>query len=859
MARSNFIVRGGMDLSGIKKGLNDAQNQLAGFQKVVTKGIKLALGYVSVRGIASFIQSTTKLASDLTEVQNVVDVTFGSMAKDINDFAKISIEKFGLSELSAKKYSSTMGAMLKSSGVASDAVRDMSLDLTKLSADIASFYNLENDVAFEKIMSGMSGMTKPLKELGINMNIANLKAYALGIGIKKSWEQMSQAEQTMIRYKYLLNVTKDAQGDFARTSGTWANQTKILGQQFDILKGQIGQGFINMLMPAVKWLNEILKKLQVVAQYFKAFTASVFGSAKAGSQSGLAMEGVADALGDVEDGMTGIGQAGKKAAKDIKGSLAGFDEINLLQQNVSEAEENIGMPAVSIPALDLSDIDTEFDPISEKMQDLVGKIKDALNFDTLKANLSSVWDALAPFANTVGEGLLWLWENVLVPFGSWAYNEVVPKFLKILAGAIGVVNSIIEALKPLGQWLWDNFLKPLAEWTGGVIVSALDSIGNGLRGIGDWVKNHKEAVQIIAIVIGSFAAAWGLVNLAIGIWNVIGVIAAAVTTAFGAAVAFLTSPIGLVVLAIGAIIAIVVLLVRHWDDVKKVAGAVWDWIVKVWKGAADWFNNSVVKPIVDFFTGLWDGIKNGALIVWDKIAEVWGTVSSWFSNSVTKPVSNFFTGLWDGVKDGAGKAKNKVSEVWGKTSDWFSENVTGPVSSSFATTWENIKSGFTVAFDFIKTAIKAYINFYIMIVEGFVNGFIKGINFIISALNRISFDIPDWVPVIGGKNFGFNIGSVSEIRLPRLYAGGIISGPTLAMVGDNRNAGIDPEVVSPLSKLRDMMGSEEVLNALMMILDAIRSQESTTVLKIGESEFGRAAIRSINSVQRQTGTRLLTV
>lgn len=219
MSRSNFIVRGGGDFSGIQRGLQETQRQLTNFQRsanasmsTISKAFKIGLGYISIRAITGFVKATTEIASDLTEVQNVVDTVFGSMASDINDFAKISIEQFGLSELSAKKYSSTMGAMLKSSGTAGQGVRDMALELTKLSADMASFYNLDNDAAFQKIMSGMSGMTMPLKELGINMNIANLEAYALSQGMNKAYRNMSQAEQTMLRYNYLLSVTGDAQG-----------------------------------------------------------------------------------------------------------------------------------------------------------------------------------------------------------------------------------------------------------------------------------------------------------------------------------------------------------------------------------------------------------------------------------------------------------------------------------------------------------------------------------------------------------------------------------------------------------------------------------------------------------------------
>ena len=159
----------------------------------IGKAFKIGLGYISFRAIAGFVKATTSLASDLTEVLNVVDVTFGEMAKDINDFAKISIELFGLSALSAKKYASSMGAMLKCSGIAGEAVRDMALNLTKLSADMASFYNLDNEEMFKKIMSGMSGMTTPLKELGINMNIANVEAFAISKGLNNAWRVFSQA------------------------------------------------------------------------------------------------------------------------------------------------------------------------------------------------------------------------------------------------------------------------------------------------------------------------------------------------------------------------------------------------------------------------------------------------------------------------------------------------------------------------------------------------------------------------------------------------------------------------------------------------------------------------------------------
>lgn len=344
MSKSNFIVRGGADFSSIQKEMQKTQKQIVTFQSnlnssmgIIGKAIKLGLGYISLRAITGFVKAATELASDLTEVQNVVDVTFGSMAKDINDFASTALDNFGLSELSAKKFASTMGAMLKSSGLTGESVKNMSIELTKLTADMASFYNLKPEEAFQKIRAGISGETEPLKQLGINMSVANMQAYALAQGITRKWQAMSQAEQTMLRYNYLLSVTKDAQGDFARNVGTWANQTKILTEQWNALKATIGAGFINILMPVVKWLNAIIKRIQIAAEYFKAFTRLIFGDAQGSSGGGVVLSDVSDSdsLGDAEEGYNNVGSSAGKAAKDtekaakkMKNALAGFDEIN---------------------------------------------------------------------------------------------------------------------------------------------------------------------------------------------------------------------------------------------------------------------------------------------------------------------------------------------------------------------------------------------------------------------------------------------------------------------------------------------------------------------------------------------------
>ena len=159
MADGKIIIETDIDQSGAEKGVNQLENSLNKVGNKITsigataaKGVTVATGALGALGLKSI-----GVASDLQEIQNVVDITFGEGANTINDWAKTTKESFGLSELQAKKYSSTLGAMMKSSGLSADASRDMAMSMTELTADMASFYNLDHEEAFEKLKSGISG------------------------------------------------------------------------------------------------------------------------------------------------------------------------------------------------------------------------------------------------------------------------------------------------------------------------------------------------------------------------------------------------------------------------------------------------------------------------------------------------------------------------------------------------------------------------------------------------------------------------------------------------------------------------------------------------------------------------------
>lgn len=236
-----------------------------GMESSFTGALKSMGAAIAASGIAKMLMDFGKqaidAASDLEEVQNVVDVTFEESASEIDSWAKNAIKQFGLTETQAKRFASTMGAMMKSSGIASKDIVEMSENLSGLAADMASFYNLDFDEAFNKIRSGISGETEPLKQLGINMSVANLEAFALAQGIDKAFDKMSQSEQIMLRYQYMMQATADAQGDFARTSDGFANGLRLLQSNFESLKTTVGSLLLPVVSEAIAGLNSMLSLL----------------------------------------------------------------------------------------------------------------------------------------------------------------------------------------------------------------------------------------------------------------------------------------------------------------------------------------------------------------------------------------------------------------------------------------------------------------------------------------------------------------------------------------------------------------------------------------------------------------------
>lgn len=354
--------------------------------------------------LLNFGKEAVDLASDLEEVQNVVDVTFGQNAGVIDEWAKKARENFGLTELQAKRFASTIGATLKSTGVSGQQVVQMSQDLAGLAADMASFYNLDFDEAFQKIRSGISGQTEPLKQLGIDMSVASLQAFALSQGIETAFDKLSASEQAMLRYQYLMQATSDAQGDFARTQDGLANSMRSLETSFDTIKSKIGEvlmpavadavraleGLINEMLPkedfrtVLDQFNDIdietAQKLEEIGQIkdeadmLLGMLVEISGTTLDSGQFSEFVDGVSGSMGDLNDEVERAKTA--NYAQTIGGVVDAFNQSKLDGQNAEAWDTLMGALAgnvegiAALTGMDVTDVEAWLSRVGEAAQKL---------------------------------------------------------------------------------------------------------------------------------------------------------------------------------------------------------------------------------------------------------------------------------------------------------------------------------------------------------------------------------------------------------------------------------------------------------------------------------------------------------
>lgn len=486
MADGKVVIETGLDSTGLKKGLNNlkpqftemgntgtkAMNQISnsmsgatksiGSLKSSLKGIISTLGVVfSLKALINLGQQAVNVASDLTEVDNVVQKAFGNMRGEMDALADSSIKNLGISRLEAYQTGSTFMAMGKSMLTSSQDAKDMALNLTKLSANMASFFNTSNKYAAIALKSIYTGETETLKQYGVVMTEVNLKQFALAQGISKSYNEMSQSEKVMLRYQYVMQQLGYIGDDFIDTQDSWANQTRVLKEQWKEFLGVLGTGIITVLTPLVKALNMIMGRMIAIAKSIGSVLSNVFGIQV---QSANQVSGaISDTAGAFDDATTAVGdydKATKKASKTASKSLAAFDKLNNTMTSQSDGDAGAGgagggggltTPDISSGTDSVIDqanskINTVLDGVKKRLLELVDLLKKGFknglgtDFD---ASLKRTQKHLASIGKQLQD--IFTNPNVINAANKWANN--VAYALGQLAGSmVSIGQTIVENL-----------------------------------------------------------------------------------------------------------------------------------------------------------------------------------------------------------------------------------------------------------------------------------------------------------------------------------------------------------------------------------------------------------------------------
>ena len=858
-ADGSVIIDTRMDTSGVQNGVSAIKQSFNGLGSAVKKIGLLIGGAFAVGKLVQFGKECVELGSDLAEVQNVVDVTFTTMSDKVNEFAKNAMTSAGLSETMAKRYVGTFGAMSKSFGFSEAQAYDMSTALTQLTGDVASFYNISQDLAYIKLKSVFTGETETLKDLGVVMTQSALDQYALANGYGKTTSEMTEQEKVALRLAFVQKQLSAASGDFIRTSDSWANQVRVMQLQLQSLKATVGQGLINLFTPVLKVINILLGKLATLANAFKSFTELITGKKSSGqtgaSGAGLAgtdaIANTADQYGQAADNAEKLADANKdnatatkKANKETKNYLSSLDEVHKATSTGSNSSStpsssggsggagNSGLPS-SVGNVDygnLAEGETALDKISDsakKLADLLKKLwkpfreawkKEGKN--TIEAAKNAL-SGIAKLAKSVGKSLVEVWtngtgttmlttmlriaQNVLKTIGNiasgfadaWNKNNVGTQIIQNIADALVVVMQFVEKIaEDTATWAANLDFYPLLESISN-LTSTFAPILESIGNVLEWIYDNIVLPMLKWVIEVGLPTVVNLVSSLVGFFAD----HQSIIEAFGAALigAFAAAKIAGLASKIAGSITTVASFTKGLIALMTGSGGIMGGIKAI---------ATAIGPGGIFISAVTACIAIGVLLYknWDKIKEVAGKVWDWIKSKTLTFVSTISSGLknlaskivtiWDNIKS---SAYQKWTAIWSTVG-----GLVGKIKDGIVEKFVSAKDKVIDTFEGIKNKVKEIFNKVI----GIVNGAIGTVNGAISGIES-AFSFGPWkVPTpFGSKTIGFSASFPRVPTIPYLAKGAVIPPRSefLAVLGDQKQGN---NIETPEALLRKIVREE---------------------------------------------------
>ena len=801
-ADGSIIIDTRLDTSGINAGAVNLEKSFTGLTGKIKKlGIAIGSAF-AVKKIVEFGISGSKAARELSDSMTGLQSILEGHGRSFSE-AKSFIDEYISDGLVPATNATAAYKNLASRGYDDSQIQQVLVALKDASA-----YGRQASYSMgEAVQSATEGLKNEnsilVDNAGVTKNVAKMwDEYAASIGTTANnltKQQKIQAEVTGI-----LNETRFQTGDAAKVADTLSGRLQQLSFNFNNLKiavGNIVNPFIKTFLPVINAaISSVTKFANKIAEVVNAFFGtSMNGFAETSSNIATGLENASTGADNLTASTNNATKATKKATKEANKYLSPLDQINRYSSNKSAADTSVpsggagtsgtsGAIAGGYDAIKKGN--GVIDQATSKFSEFAAK---------MKAYLAPLTEQLRRFGEIAKSAFTWFLNNVLKPLGNFTVNEVLPRFFQTLANVMKIFNNILLALQPLWQWFWRNVLEPIARFTAEVFLKAWDLINDALDKFANWCSENPKIIETAAIVIGSFFAAFMLVGLFERIITIVAAISSFVsvvktlstvmgagsimTGLFGKVIAALTSPAGIAVAAIGAIIAIGVLLWKNWDKVKEKTKKAWN-DIKSWLGKT---LETMRKNIASNIEHIKNGFTNGWNAVKTTTSTIWNGIKSTLS-SVWNGVKSTASSAWEGIKSTVSGALQSIATK------------ASAVGASVSNALKN-------AFQSIANFIKKPINGIIGLINGLVSGIVAGINLALGALNRIKIDIPSWIPVYGGKRFGFNFSMLTAPKIPYLATGAVIppNAPFMAVLGDQKQG---TNIETPEKLLRSIIREE---------------------------------------------------
>lgn len=456
-------------------GKNVDSVRIKSFSLASAIGKVYATYFLLFRGIEK-IKEAIDISSAVTEADNVVRQAFGKYEKLVDDLCKVSIKKFGMSELSVKQFAGRFQSLGTALDIPQGKMAKMAIKLTELTGDLASYYDVSQEDVAKSLQSVFTGTTAPMRRYGVDLTQATLNEWLMKKGIDAKVKSMNQAQKAVVRYEYTLERTKAAQGDFLRTSDSWHNTLTVVTESFKDLGKTVGDIAINAFKPFLRVLGIVAEKVNSFVEMVLNALGSIFGwrfeVSKKGA-SGLAdslngaydsMDNLSDAAGSVGKNTGGIAKNAKKAKKEIQQATRAFDELKVISKQSKDTTPGSGSGGSGDGSGGGGDTGTwvetpsAFEKFKSNIKDLEG-----LGVEIRKALVKAVggieWDKIYAKASGFGTGLAEFLNGLFSEDKKG--NSVFTATADVIAGAL---NTAIFASKGFtDKFKFETFGKNLAH------------------------------------------------------------------------------------------------------------------------------------------------------------------------------------------------------------------------------------------------------------------------------------------------------------------------------------------------------------------------------------------------------------